>query len=360
MKKTLTLTFVLLLYFGTFLQAQRIQNSRQSFTYVRNPLKPFNSELKTYTVEVKISAVGAGESREEISRKMENAITLHGYQKIEEQGDIRIVLSLGQSEITAIHERTTEHKTKQGDKEVVVQKYHYDIEIRYPLHLGVFKGQEIVDGTHINKSNDYVYATTPMSNDRPARTKWWNDNKETFIRNWKKSQLDANLSEAQKRVENLFAYTPTREHQSVYSASRRRVDYSDLDKAQQLAMAAYSKVNVADGFNDEFTKLMNEAILIWKSVLNEYDANDKKARINAKVASSIQRNLIVSYCWMGNFDASLVHNAELASIDRVGERWANHLYAQIRDRKARLGQMEEGYEFEELADMDDDDDGDDD
>ena len=64
---------------------------------------------------------------------------------------------------------------------------------------------------------------------------------------------------------------------------------------------------------------------------------------------------------MADFDASYAHNAELASLDRASERWAKHLEPQIRDRQARIGQMDEDFEFEELPEMeDDDDDGDDD
>lgn len=359
MKKTFTLLMILALSLSVNLQAQRTPNKRQAFTYTRAPLKPFDSELKTYEVEIKITGVGAGENRADISRQMENAIKLHGYEKVEEDGDIRIVLSLEQSEIANIHERTKETKSKQGDTEVIVRKYYYDVEIRYPLHLGIFVGAgSVVDERYVNNSQDYVFASTPQSDTRAIRSTWWNSNKDSFIRNWKKSNLEASLNSAQRRIENLYAFTPTRVYQQVYTASKRRVDYSDLDKAQELALAAYSKINVSDGFHAEFTDTISQAIEIWKTALSQYDPDDRRARINSKVAAVIQRNIIIAYSWMADFDASYAHNAELASLDRASERWARHLEPQIKDRQARIGQMDEDFEFEELQEMEDDDDDD--
>lgn len=362
MKQTCSLVMILALCLSFNLQAQRTPNKKQSFTYTRAPLKPFDSELKTYSVDIQITGVGAGENREEFSKQMKNAITMHGYEKVEEQGDIRFVLSLEQSEIADLHERTIEQKEKQGDNEVTVYRYYYDVEIRYPLQLKVFQGADnLAEEIYINNSQDYVFLSTPRRNDKEARSNWWNSNKESFVRKWKESNLETNLNSIQKRIENLYAYTPTTIYQPVYTASRRKVDYSDLDNAQELALAAYSKINVTDGFNAEFSDTMNEAIKIWKSALSQYDPHTKRARINTKVATALQRNIITAYCWMGDFDASYSHNSELASLGKSGERWAKHLESQIRDRQARIGQLDGEFEFEELPDMeDDDDDGDDD
>jgi hypothetical protein len=362
MQKKITLLLILALCLSSInLWAQRTPSKNQTFTYTRSPLKPLDNEVKSYHVRTSIRELSANESRVDVTRQMENSIKLYGYERVPEKGDIEILLTLGQDYIKEIHERRKEVKVKRDGKDVTEYKYYYDVEIKYPLSVLITRryenGSSIIESFQPNNSNDYVYVSTGEFNSAQDRGNWWRQNKEGFILNWKKKQLGENLSAAQRRIENLYAFTPTRVHQSVYAASKRRVDYTDMEQAQQLALAAYAMVNPNDGFGNGYKSKMDEAIQIWKTTLAQLDGVDKKARINHKVAIAIQRNIVTAYCWMGDFNSAYAHNNELANLDK-GARWARHLENQIKDRQARIGGLDGDFDFEETETPDDDDDDD--
>lgn len=342
--------------------AQRTPNKRGEINYTRLPLTPLQENIKTYQIDAILTSLSAEDNRDQLTRTLTNAFRLHGYEKVEENADLRFGLALSPAHVNSINPEKTERKEKQGDKEVSVPYYYYNIEIRYPLSLSIndqLNNNRISSG-FVNNSNDYVYAKSPEFKTTAERTKWYNDHYKKFVQDWKKKHLDFLLGSVKSRIENLYAFTPTRVYQPVYTASKRRVDYTDLDKAQELAIQAYKMVTPQDSFNEAFQQQINQAIVIWKEVISQLDQTDKRARINPKVASAIQKNLAVAYYWIGDMEMAYHHNNEQAQIDR-SKHWSRHFERQIKDRETRLaGGKEDAEDFEEMTELEEEDDDDDD
>jgi hypothetical protein len=350
----------LLLLISVTLFAQRTPSKRAEFNYVRLPLSPLNENIKTYDIKPILFNLPAEDSREELTRIISNSFKLHGYQKVESDGDIHFGIALSPFGIKELHPEKTIKKEKQGDKTVDVTYYYYQVELRYPLSLSIsdkFK-TDYRTREFVNNSNDYSYASTPSFKTTAERTKWWNDNKKKFTQDWKKAQLEANLNSIRRRVESLYAFTPVRVYEPVYTASRRKVDYTDLDKAQEIAVLAYKTINVTDGFGDSFKTQIKEAITIWKNALTQLEPTNKKARINSKVAIALNRNIAVAYNWLTDFDQAEYHVQQEASHSR-SKNWSTHFTKQIADRKARVGggkqDVDDEDDNDEFVEEDDDD-----
>ncbi|PKP36165.1 MAG: hypothetical protein CVT98_08810 [Bacteroidetes bacterium HGW-Bacteroidetes-15] len=338
--------------------AQRNSTERATFTYTRLPLTPLHEGIKTYEIKPVIVAASADDNREQLTARLHNAFNLYGYEKVVENGDIVFGLALSPSHLKAVYAEKIDKKEKKDDKEITVSYYYYNIEIRFPLSFTINDKvtKTTLSSGFVNNSNDYVYVETPKFGSPTERSKWWNSNKNEFIKNWKKDELNRNLGTVKERVENLYGYTPTMVYQAVYSASKRKVDYSDLDQAQQLALAAYKSVTAENGFNEEFNTQIYEAIGMWKKILTEYDESTKKARINKKVASNIHKNLANAYYWMGEIDQARDHRILQSQIDK-SLIWSKSFDIKLQDRAFRLaGGKESADDFEVISDVEEADD----
>lgn len=354
-KTTLSLFVLMILAFSSFnLFAQRNSIKRATFTYTRLPLTPLHEGIKTYEIKPVLVAVSADDNREQLTAQISNAFKLHGYEKVSENGDIEFGLALSPSHLKAVNAEKVDKKEKKDDKEIMVPYYFYNVEIRFPVSLAI--SDKVTKTTlsrgFVNNSNDYVYVKTPEFRTTSERSKWWNDNKTVFVKKWKNDELNRNLASVKERVENLYGFTPTMVFQAVYSASKRKVDYADMDKAQEIAIAAYTSVNETDGFNEAFTSQINEAITLWKSILTQYDESTKKARINKKVASNIHKNLANAYYWMGEIDQAGNHGILQSQIDK-SFIWSKSFDKKLQDRAIRLAGGKEGVDdFEVISEED--------
>lgn len=358
-RKILTIiAMVVLTNCNLSLYAQRSSTERVTFTYTRLPLTPLHEGIKTYEIEPVLVAVSADDNREQLTARLHNAFKLYGYEKVVENGDIVFSLNLSPSHLKAVNAEKIDKKEKKDDKEINVPYYFYNVEIRFPLAFTITDKvtNAILFNGYVNNSNDFVYVKTPEFRTPAERNKWWTANKNTFIKNWKKDELNRNLAWVKERVENLYAFTPTVVFQAVYSASKRKVDYSDLDQAQQLALAAYKSVTPENSFNEDFKTQINEAIGLWKKILTEYDESTKKARINKKVASNIHKNLANAYLWLGEIDLAKEHRVLQSQIDR-SLIWSKSFDIKLQDRQIRLAGGKEGIDdFEVIAEEEEADD----
>jgi hypothetical protein len=342
------------------LYAQRSSTERATFTYTRLPLTPLHEGIKTYEIESVLVAVSADDNREQLTALLQNAFKLHGYDKVMENGDIVFGLSLSPSHLKGVNAEKIDKKEKKDDKEITIPYYYYNIEIRFPLSFTIKDKvtNTVLSSGFVNNSNDYVYAKTPEFRTTAERTKWWSANKNEFIKKWKKEELNRNLATVKERVENLYGFTPTMVYQAVYSASKRKVDYTDLDQAQLQALAAYKSITVESSFNEEFKTQMNEAINMWKKILTEFDESTKKARINKKVASNIHKNLANAYLWLGEFDLAKEHRVLQSQIDK-SLIWSKSFDIKLQDRAIRLAGGQEGVDdFEVIVEEEEGEDND--
>lgn len=102
------------------------------------------------------------------------------------------------------------------------------------------------------------------------------------------------------------------------AVSSKSVNYDDLDQAMKLCSEAFansSEDDILPAEND--ANNFKKAIEIWEKALKEADYDNKKARINEKVAASLYENLANIYSILGNFDKAKEYSEKCKEIGGV-------------------------------------------
>ena len=90
----------------------------------------------------------------------------------------------------------------------------------------------------------------------------------------------------------------------IYSVKRfKDFDYSDVTKAYTMTVQALQKVYEEKDRSSASSELA-EALEAWKTIMQESNPGDKKARINDKITAMIQCNMAEIELWLAEFSAS--------------------------------------------------------
>ncbi len=96
--------------------------------------------------------------------------------------------------------------------------------------------------------------------------------------------------------------------------------YEDLDEAFNLSKSAYDGLEKSLPNSDQRNKL-EKSIDIWLTALKEVDLNDKKARINKKIAQRIHNNIAMNSLALDKLDQAIKHFQEILLI-RAGNSFS--------------------------------------
>jgi tetratricopeptide (TPR) repeat protein len=132
----------------------------------------------------------------------------------------------------------------------------------------------------------------------------WKKNQESFKESSRKSILDNIEQSAKKRAATNIYPSFYAEKLEVYTAKGKSYNYDELDKAQEMAVKAYEKIN-KQGPNAESFEKLDAAIAIWKNEIKELDNDDRKARISKNVGKGIYENLAYAYKYTYKFNKSV-------------------------------------------------------
>lgn len=115
---------------------------------------------------------------------------------------------------------------------------------------------------------------------------------------WERSEHGAYISSEKEKASALLKSNGLVSYSfaelEVYSAKGKGLDYTELDKAFELAMTAYEAIEKSGISKKSFDQL-GEAIVIWDTELEKADMENKDARINKKVAQGILMNLTMAH-----------------------------------------------------------------
>lgn len=143
---------------------------------------------------------------------------------------------------------------------------------------------------------------------------WLLDNEDNFYAEMERSVRKSALNEINQILNNEFGFVKTTRGTEIYSVKKYKdYDYKDVIDAYTLTTQAFTLVAKDRNRTSAIPKL-DIAIAKWKSILEESNTYDEKARINDKITAMIQCNLAELYIWKGDFDqAELYMNQALNS-----------------------------------------------
>lgn len=189
-----------------------------------------------------------------------------------------------------------EIKDKEGN---VSYKYYRSMKYRQPVRYTVtLSDGSIVADEVLSSSEGYTTYTSDKYTSAAALNKAWNQ-----------SAIDSRLSltaveTAVLGLNNIlndkYCFSKKTRPMTIYHAkTTNKVDYTDLNDAafdMKIAMEKY----LTD--TEQSYEGIRKCISVWEKSLAEADFEDKKSRIDAKMAGLLYINLINANIWLENYD----------------------------------------------------------
>ena len=211
-------------------------------------------------------------------------------------GGAVVTLEIQQFESMPYEDQQQEIKSKDGS---VSYKYYRTMKYRQLLGMSL----SLPDGSVVADEvlGDQVLYSTFTSNkysSKSALNKSWN---QTAINDrLSMTAVQARTDAANKILNDRFCFSTKKRPMTIYHAkTTKKLDYTDLNNAafdMEIAMEKYIS-------NTEAAMAgIAECANVWTAALEEADFDNKKARINKKVAGLLYINLINANIWLEEYD----------------------------------------------------------
>lgn len=339
MKKVLLLIFLAVnccqISFG-----QNIKGDDQKFTYVRMPLRPLPASIKTYKLETLVPNFPFNSysfNRTSAVATLNGSLKLDGYESSNEVADLEMFVKVEPFYYSnpSMRSRTVEETR---DKATIKVTYYW-LEVMYnlPVH---FRMTNKIDNvaifdSYVGGSREYSMFRTPEFRTSTEASNYYESQKSGHLQKLIETSFNEAANWISGYVKSNYDFAQVAIKQEVLTARHKKEDYSDLDTAQAIALRAYAliKADRSKGFI-EFAAAIQPALDIWVKVLQEADVNNKKARVDAKVANAIMHNLSDAYIWLNEFDKA---NEMINKAEENGKRdyWVADARKASADRSSR-------------------------
>ena len=211
-------------------------------------------------------------------------------------GGAVVNLEIQQFEFMPFEDQQQEIKAKDGS---VSYKYYRSMQYRQLVGMSL----SLPDGSVVADEviGDQVLYSTFTSNKYASRS--------ALNKSWNQTSINDRLSmtavqgasdKANAMLNDRFCFSTKKRPMTIYHAkTTKKVDYTDLNNAafdMEIAMEKYltdpetSKAGIA------------KCAAVWTAALAEADFDNKKARIDAKVAGLLYINLINANIWLEEYD----------------------------------------------------------
>lgn len=147
------------------------------------------------------------------------------------------------------------------------------------------------------------------------------DNKDQFYLDLERAARNNAISSVRNYLNDNFGYVLTGRVAELYTVNRHKnYDYSDVTNAYTKSVQALSLVK-NDRDRSGAADMIEDALEMWKSIMQESNTFDRAARINDKISAMIQCNMAELYVWLGEFnDSEMQANLALNSGEGKAKR----------------------------------------
>jgi len=212
------------------------------------------------------------------------------------EGGATVTIEIQYFEGSAPEDGQQEIKDKEGN---VSYKYYRSMKYRQPVRvtLQLSDGSIAIDEV-LTSSEDFTTYTSDKYTSKSALNKAWN---QTAV-NSRLSQMrvQAGCIAINSILNDRFCFSKKTRPMTIYHAkTKKKVDYTDLNNAaldMKMAMEKYIDRP------EEAAEGIRACVAVWERVLTEADFENKKARINRKMAGLLYLNLINANIWLEDYD----------------------------------------------------------
>ncbi len=330
MKKVFILILALSVFFPAMAQKAKVRTAR--FQYMHYPKSPLPNWVKTYSTETTSTS-----TRMKVAGDQERTfLVLRGFEKAElgTPADVKLVFELYAVKTKA--DILTKEETKKVDDKEVKKTYYYhqvtsDIAGKFMIvdknGTEIYK-DEFREGDFQNVAKSDLYTTKSE-----AQTDY-NKRKDAIISKSDNAALEKAMSAYKTYMDNYYGYYTAFDDALVATGKGKKHDYSDLDAALEKFQQAAEFYN--SGNKEKYKELATECIKVWETALQEYDPDNKKARISKKNADWINFSIASAYLYLDDFDKAIEYMNKGQEIDAGLQ--SRSVLASIKDRKYRYEQ----------------------
>lgn len=331
--KKLILTVAL--FSGVILSnAQNIENENIAVKYLRYPTDPLPKEVKTYSTSLYLGTLSSGEDRNSIEKSIERAMELPGYDLIKDSADLSIKISF--SSFTVEDRKLVSVANEKKDKDGKVTKwteYHYDYNYKCPMRISIKNNisGEVLINDYLNSSQDFSQAS---SGDRKNTESAYVAYTEHLLKSAAAAR-NSHLSEAENLIKKRYGYTPTLDYVKLKRVKKfKKYEYPTLDEGFDILNASLAALEPVENYvTEDFKANIEKAIGLFQEVLNHADYDDKKARVNEKVASALYNDIALCYYWINDFEKA--HETIEKAEGLKGNGWTSVVKSELDAKKSR-------------------------
>ncbi len=212
------------------------------------------------------------------------------------EGGATVTIEIQYFEGSAPEDAQQEIKDKEGN---VSYKYYRTMKYRQPVRvtLQLPDGSIAIDEV-LTSSEDFTTYTSDKYTSKSALNKAWN---QTSVNNrLSQRSVEAGCIAINSILNDRFCFSKKTRPMTIYHAkTKKKVDYTDLNNAaldMKMAMEKYIDRP------EEAAEGIRACVEVWERVLTEADFENKKARINRKMAGLLYLNLINANIWLEDYD----------------------------------------------------------
>jgi len=315
------ITFLLLLAMPACLFAQKLGTKSVTVDYKQRPLSPLPEEVKTYNTMIRSGYV-LFDNENNLERNYLKV--LEGYQHVSDNGDLTVMVTFRGLDIINYEEK---HDSK---KDGTTFNYRYNVTYSFPMRMEVYQsnGDVIMDLeiSDLYKEHKANFGKNNEFANELDLDKAFKEGKGDFFVNLENTVAKQMLAQARDSLVSNFSFTKKRKKIRIGYGKGKKMDYTDLDQAKDLAYRGYSLIDKGQDGLGEF----QQAIDLWEKALQESNLSDKKARINQKITRWLHYNLAMAYAWLDDYDSSMKHVIETEIIKHQGMFAASFSAAELR------------------------------
>jgi hypothetical protein len=274
--------------------AQKTDSERIKITLTQYPQKPFESSVKSYDVKV-VNTSTVQFSTVDITNKLR----IEGLQFDRQHPDVLVVIAIDKVNLSQKVISETPPKDPNTPNVTPATSWFYTLEATMETSLRILSADM--------KYEYYPHKFNPMTSTIKSEPFPTEANAKKALGLYKPAAGTFNslMNEAYFTFldyANLnFGYRKIKEAVAINTIKSKDFDYADMDQAlakYKSAMEIYAN----NGLTDDSKNQLSESVAIWEKNVGEYQANDKKARINSKNITEIYLNLVAANIWLNRYE----------------------------------------------------------
>jgi len=311
------LYFLLLLSISLTAQKVKLKSKAAVYTAIQLPAAPLNPQIKTYSGYINANSQdlwSVGMKKSELNYKY---LKIHGYQKLEEGGDILIELNLGKFEVVKeeLEETLKLLKTLKKVKDGEVpedMKYNYKFSFSMPIKLVVKNGDKTIYSEAITsgikekmefKSPTFETAEEAAKNKKKHLEEWLTKAKINFV--------NRSADKLYNKLNAKIGFMPTKQTLKFYHPNTKKASqYKPFEAEVQNAISTINTITANVPIESAIKQNINDLIKEWENSSSSLSKADKN---QAKLKKAYLHNIMEAALAIENFERATWAANQLAA-----------------------------------------------